>query len=170
MRYLLSILALSFLVISCAEQKEEKKPETVNKEERKATINPSDSLSYGKSYLPVYSQIYHHKVQETVDLTITVSLKNISPKDSIYIINADLYDTSGESVRQFLEYPVFLKPLETVEVVIEELNQEGGTGGNFIFEWAVKDEKNPPLFEAVMISTLGQQGISFTTRAERIYE
>ena len=166
---LLSILVSALLIFSCAEQKEKKKLEKVSKEERKATINPADSLSYGKSYLPVYSQIYHHKVQETVDLTITVSLKNVSPTDSIYIVKADLYDTSGDAVREFLEYPVFLKPLETVEVVIEELDEQGGTGGNFIFEWAVRDEQNPPLFEAVMISTLGQQGISFTSRAVRIY-
>ena len=170
MRYLLSVLLSAFLVFSCAEQKDQKETESVNKEERRATINPADSLSYGKSYLPVYSQIYHHKVQETVDLTITVSLKNISPTDPIYIIKADLYDTSGDPVREFLEYPVFLNPLETVEVVIEELDEQGGTGGNFIFEWAAKDKKNPPLFEAVMISTLGQQGISFTSRAVRIYD
>ena len=170
MRFLYFALAFTLIFVSCAERKEIKKPDIVNKEERRAAIKPSDSLKYGKSYLPVYSQIYHHKVQETVDLTITVSLKNISPKDSIYIIQADLFDTSGAPVRQFLEHPVFLKPLETVEVIIEELNEEGGTGGNFVFKWAVKDEKNPPLFEAVMISTLGQQGISFTSRAERIYD
>ena len=170
MKSLLSTFLLLLLIVSCAEKKEKQQPQTVNKEERKASISASDSLTYGKSYLPVYSQIYHHKVPETVDLTITVSLKNISPTDTIYITKADLFDTSGNEVRKFLEYPVFLKPLETVEVIIEELDERGGTGGNFIFEWAVKDKKNPPLFEAVMISTLGQQGISFTTRAERIYD
>ena len=170
MRYIFSIITICLLIYSCGEEKVEPISQSVNKEDRKANISPSDSLIHGKSYLPVYSKIYHHKVQETVDLTITVSLKNISPKDSIYIIKADLFDTSGDAVRSFLEYPVFLKPLETVEVVIEELDELGGTGGNFIIEWAVKDEKNPPLFEAVMISTLGQQGISFTSRAVRIYD
>ena len=170
MKSLLSNFLLLLLIVSCAEKKEKQLPQTVNTEQRKASITASDSLTYGKSYLPVYSQIYHHKVSETVDLTITVSIKNISIKDSVFITKADLHDTSGETVKNFLEYPVFLKPLETIEVIIEELDEQGGTGGNFIFEWAVKDEKNPPLFEAVMISTLGQQGISFTSRAERIYD
>ena len=167
-RFLFSTLVLAILLVSCADEKTKKKPEMVDKEARKASISASDSLSYGKSYLPIYSQIYHHKHQETVDLTITVSLRNISLTDSVYIVKADLFDTSGKPVRQFLEYPVFLEPMETVEVIIEELDKDGGTGGNFIFEWALKDEKNPPLFEAVMISTLGQQGISFTSRAVRI--
>ena len=169
-RFLLSTILIAFLIVSCADEKTKRKPEMVDKEARKASISASDSLNNGKSYLPIYSQIYHHKHQETVDLTITVSLRNISPKDSVYIIKADLFDTSGKPVRQFLDFPVYLEPMETVEVIIEELDKDGGTGGNFLFEWAVKDEKNPPLFEAVMISTLGQQGISFTSRAVRIHE
>jgi hypothetical protein len=32
------------------------------------------------------------------------------------------------------------------------------------------NDKNPPLFEAVMISTYGQQGLSFTTRGVQIIE
>ena len=54
---------------------------------------------------------------------------------------------------------------ETLEIVIEETEEDGGTGGNFFFEWGVPKGDDPPFFEAVMISTLGQQGISFTTRA-----
>ena len=60
--------------------------------------------------------------------------------------------------------PIYVLPLETIEIVIEDRDIEGGSGANFVFEWAMKNKKNPPLFEAVMISTYGDQGLSFTTR------
>lgn len=61
-----------------------------------------------------------------------------------------------------------MAPLETVEIVVDETDVEGGTGANFIFEWSKKDSTPEPLFEAVMISTSGQQGLSFTSTGIRI--
>ena len=58
--------------------------------------------------------------------------------------------------------------METTEAIIEEIDVAGGTGSNFIFEWK-KDKNTPePLFEGIMNSTLGQQGLSFTTIGKRI--
>jgi len=61
-----------------------------------------------------------------------------------------------------------LQKMETLEIVIAELDKKGGTGGNLIFEWGKKKTTSPPLFEAVMIATYGQQGLSFTTQGKRI--
>jgi hypothetical protein len=83
---------------------------------------------------------------------------------------ADYYNTYGDKIRQYLRQPVFLQPMETIEIIIEEEDKEGGSGANFIFDWAMVNEKNPPLFEAVMISTSGQQGLSFTTRGVDILD
>jgi len=58
--------------------------------------------------------------------------------------------------------------LETVEIVIDQEDQTGGTGANFIFYWRTCSKKIEPLFEGVMISTYGQQGLSFTTQGKRI--
>jgi hypothetical protein len=69
-----------------------------------------------------------------------------------------------------LSVPIYLKPLETVEIIIEEQDIEGGSGANFVFDWAMANGKNPPLFEAIMISTHGQQGLSFTTRGVPVVE
>ena len=76
----------------------------------------------------------------------------------------------AENIRQYIRKPIFIKPLETLEIIIEEQDTEGGSGANFIFDWAKTKDKNPPLFEAVMISTYGQQGLSFTTRGVPISE
>ena len=94
----------------------------------------------------------------------------MSTTDSVYILNADYYNTRGDNIRKYLKIPIYLKPLETAEIIIAEQDIEGGSGANFVFDWAIKNVKNPPLFEAVMISTSGQQGLSFSTRGVRIIE
>ncbi|MEX0363512.1 MAG: DUF3124 domain-containing protein, partial [Allomuricauda sp.] len=43
-----------------------------------------------------------------------------------------------------------------------------GTGSNFIFEWKIPRNCPEPLIEGIMSSTMGQQGLSFTTQAKRI--
>mgnify|MGYP003503436325 CR=1 FL=1 len=49
-----------------------------------------------------------------------------------------------------------------------ERDQAGGTGANFLFNWRIHSPENEPLFDGVMISTSGQQGLSFATKGHRI--
>ena len=166
MKHPIVLLAMSLLLLACDGQEEvQTEPPSVDWAQREARITAADSLTYGTSYLPIYSRIYHHKRGKTFGLTITASLRNVSTTDTVYLMKADLYGTSGSLEHSYIEKPVFLEPMETLEIVIEETEEDGGTGGNFLFEWGVPRGDEPPFFEAVMISTLGQQGISFTTRA-----
>jgi Protein of unknown function (DUF3124) len=97
-----------------------------------------------------------------------VSLRNTSDVDTIYILKADYYDTHGKSVRKYFDQPIYLAPLETTEIIIDEADITGGTGSNFIFEWKTPKNCPVPLFEGIMNSTMGQQGLSFTTQGIRI--
>ncbi len=134
---------------------------------RKVQLTAPDSLVRGSSYLSVYSEIYQRSDQLTYHLTSTVSIRNISTTDSVFVLHADYYNTQGDRLRTYVNDPVYLRPLETIEIVIDESDQTGGTGANFIFEWATRPRVHEPLFEAVMISTNGQQGLSFTTQGVR---
>lgn len=58
--------------------------------------------------------------------------------------------------------------MKTLEIVIAEFKKKGGTGANFIFEWATKPRTSEPIFEAVIITTYRQQGLSFMTHDKRI--
>ena len=161
--YILPILAL--FLSSCAEEQENKSSiDPVNLANRKISLNPVDSLNNGTTYLSVYSQIYSLSEHKTHDLTSTISLRNTDLKDSVFIKKATYYNTQGKLIQTYIAHPIFLKPMETIEIVINERDEQGGTGANFIFEWATKDSNSEPLFEGVMISTSGQQGLSFTTR------
>lgn len=135
---------------------------------RKTSIKLDDALVYGKSYLSIYSQIYSISEHRRHNLTAMASLRNTSDTDTIYLTKASYYGTEGQLIRRYFDYPIYLKPLETVDIIIDELDVEGGTGSNFIFEWKTPKNCPEPLFEGVMNSTMGNQGLSFTTQSKRI--
>lgn len=155
-------------MLGCHEQKELSSINPENWSKRTIDISKKDSLEYGKSYLSIYSQIYSTSEHKTHNLTSMVSLRNTSDKDTIYVLKANYYDTHGKHVRTYFNTPIYLGPLETAEIIIDEIDVSGGTGSNFIFEWKVPLDSSEPLFEGVMNSTMGQQGLSFTTQAKRI--
>jgi len=171
MRKTYFILIIVLIISSCSEKKKEKHSFKKDDWDSKQTMIVSfDDFFQGKTYLPIYSHIYHIHEERTFDLTITVSMRNISLTDTVYILKADYFNTIGENIRQYIKKPIFLCPLETLEIIIEEQDNEGGSGANFVFDWTTKNEKNPPVFEAVMISTHGQQGLSFSTRGIQIFD
>ncbi|MDC6350099.1 DUF3124 domain-containing protein [Zeaxanthinibacter sp. PT1] len=164
MKHTSIILILTLLALSCNEEVKVTSNDPVNLEKRTAHSIPGDSLKNGSSYLSVYSQIYSQTEHRTHDLTATVSMRNINKTDTIYVEKAEYFDTHGNLIRTYFDKTIFILPLETVEIVIEERDQEGGTGANFLFDWTVPAGVHEPYFEGVMISTSGSQGLSFTTK------
>lgn len=127
------------------------------------------TLKYRETdYVPVYSDIYHHDGTMRFQLTTTISVRNISMKDSAYVLNAVYNDSYGKLLRSFVARPILLKPLEAIEFVIEDKEDKGGAGASLILEWGGSRSANQLLIQSVMIGTAGQQGISFTSKAEVI--
>lgn len=162
-KYLL-LFYLLLTLFACEEKNEISSVEPANWQKRSVTQTLSDSLQSGKTYLSVYSQIYSLTEHRTHDLTATISMRNTSSIDTAYILSATYFDTKGHAIRSYFRQTIYLAPMETVEIVIDEDDKEGGTGANFLFEWKVKPSADAPFFEGVMISTSGQQGLSFTTQ------
>ena len=168
MKKLLLLLGLAIGFLSCQNNAAKSSVDPVNWGEREVRSSLPDSLVSGSTYLSVYSQIYSETEQKIHNITVTVSIRNTSRKDAVYIENADYFDTEGNLIRSYFDTTISIAPMETVEIVIDELDKEGGTGANFLFDWKMYPDSNEPLFEAVMISTYGQQGLSFTTQGKRI--
>lgn len=162
------LLLLSLFFISCADETVMSSVNPENWSKRKVTLSPTDSLEYGKSYLSIYSQIYSSSEHKTHNLTAMASLRNTSDKDTVYLLKAAYFDTHGTLLRTYFNHPIYLAPMETTEIIIDEMDEEGGTGSNFIIEWKTPASCPEPLFEGVMNSTVGQQGLSFTTQGKRI--
>lgn len=168
MKYLFATFILTFLLFSCAEPRKLSSTNPVDWDERMVSVKVSDSLEKGSTFLSIYSQIYLRNDEDKTDLTATVSLHNPNLNDSIYINKAVYYNTQGEPIRVYFDKTIFIKPMETVQIVIDGIDKEGGTGANFVFDWEINPNSNEPIFEAVMISTYGQLGISFVTSGKRI--
>lgn len=161
-------IILLFLFFTCDEKKEMSSLNSENWTKRNTTITAQDSLEYGKTYLSIYSQIYSLSEHKTHNLTAMASLRNTSDTDTIYILKAEYYDTHGNSIRHYLDHPIYLAPMETVDMIIDEVDITGGTGSNFIFEWNIPQNSSEPLFEGIMNSTVGKQGLSFITQGVRV--
>ena len=169
MNKLMLLVIILLFVFSCENNKEISSVNETNWKSRTITHVLSDSLIQGKTYLSVYSQIYSETEHKVHNLTATVSLRNINTIDTVYIDKATYFNTYGEAIRAYFEKTIFIAPMETVEIIIDEHDKEGGTGANFVFDWRVKPHSNEPFFESVMITTSGQQGISFTTQGKKIH-
>lgn len=170
MKFVTSLLIIGVLLYSCTDKKEVSSVNPENWKKRTIDFELSDSLESGTTYLSIYSQIYGITEHRLFDLTVTVSMRNTNRHDSVFIRKSEYYNTKGELIRTYFNKPIFIGPMETVEIVIDEIDREGGTGGNFIFEWSIKRKTNEPIFESVMISTSGQQGLSFTTQGVKLNE
>lgn len=167
-RGLICVLGLLLSFGSCQKKEEISSINPENWSSRSTTLPVGDSLSPGSTYLSIYSQIYSQTEHKTHNLTAMASMRNTSDRDTIYLIAAKYYDTHGKLVRTYFEQPIYLAPMETTEIIIDEHDVSGGTGSNFIFEWRTPANCPEPLFEGIMTSTMGQQGLSFTTIGKKI--
>ncbi|MBD0822565.1 MULTISPECIES: DUF3124 domain-containing protein [Aestuariibaculum] len=167
-KFLFTVLLAMLFLQSCDKEKEYSSVDEVNWKKRMVHSTLPDSLVQGKTYLSVYSQIYSETEHRIHSLTATVSIRNINVSDTVYIDKATYFDTHGNAIRTYFDKTIFVAPMEAVEIVIDERDEEGGTGANFLFDWRIKNTSNSPFFESVMISTSGQQGISFTTQGKEL--
>jgi hypothetical protein len=167
----LTLTPLLFFLTACTSTTDNPQVTSIPVEDwelRKVNISPADSLRRGSTYLSSYSEVYVQSNSRKMSLTGTISMRNINLSDTIYIAKANYFKPDGTGIRSYFDEPIFLGPLETVEIIITENDVEGGTGDNFVFDWYKPDGAHDPFFEGVFISIYGQQGISFTTRGIRI--
>lgn len=167
-RQFIYLMSIVLLLASCTNKQEVDSLDQINWESRITDLPAQDSLVTGAHYLSIYSQIYNFSEHLLQDLTVTVSLRNTNRNDTIYINRAEYFNTSGKSIQVYIDESVYLAPLETVEIIIDEIDKKGGSGANFLFDWTIKPGGQEPIFEAVMISMAGAQGLSFVTEGKRI--
>ncbi len=119
-------------------------------------------------YVAVYSEIFGANPDKKIQLSATLSVRNISIDSEIIVSKVDFYDTHGILIRNYLKNPVRLKPLETISYLVEYKDTQGGDGANFIVEWVSEQEVAEPIVEAVMIGVSSGLGISFISQAKVI--
>ncbi|NCJ05326.1 DUF3124 domain-containing protein [Synechococcales cyanobacterium C] len=153
------IFIFGWLISSCSSMHST----VIHEETLKEVELNAESIVAGQTlYVPVYSQIYHFKSKEyAVNLSATLSIRNTDLSNSIIITSVLYYDANGRLIRRYIEKPVELKSLASTSFFVTEEDRSGGTGANFIVEWAAETTVSEPVIEAVMIGTSSAQGISF---------
>ena len=121
-------------------------------------------------YVPVYSEIPYGDREHTLDLTVTLSIRNIDRKVAVTVRKVDYHNAKGELIRSYAQEPHVLPPLAAVEFVIKASDRSGGISAGFVVEWESEHLCVPPVVEAVMISTASTQGISFSSPARIVEE
>ncbi len=104
-----------------------------------------------RSYIPAYSHIYVSS-GDTIELAVTLSLRNTDSARSLNILGVYYYNTSGKLIRKYLKDGQKLPPLATKEVFVKTKDIEGGSGANFIVEFATHPSASEPIFESIMTS------------------
>ena len=158
--------SMSFFFFACLADKNSNKVSQAEKVIESNEIEGEIPVRYAhidSVYVPIYSDIYSRRKDLHFLLTATLSLRNTSYSDTLLISAIDYFDTQGELVRNYLDKTIFLKPMASIDYVIDEDDDTGGTGANFIVILHAQSNTVKPVIQSVMISTNGQQGIAFTT-------
>ncbi|WP_201539997.1 DUF3124 domain-containing protein [Psychrobacter sp. 1044] len=114
-------------------------------------------------YVPIYSDIYTDRDNRKVLLSATLSVRNTTLKRSLYINKIDYYGTDGTFIKSYLNKPIELPAMATLNYIVEKEEDKGGSGANFIIEVEGIDETVKPVIEAVMIGNFSNKGFAFST-------
>jgi hypothetical protein len=113
-------------------------------------------------YVPVYSHVYQDRKRTPFNLVATLSVRNTDLEHPIRLISVRYYTSQGKLLRNYLDEPLSLPPLAATDFVVDE-HDPNGSSTNFIVEWVAEVDVHEPVVEAVMISTMLSQGLSFTS-------
>ena len=129
------------------------------------------SLSRGGTvYVSVYSHLFAGPKAITYNLAAMLSIRNTDPEFSFSLTRADYYDSDGKLVKRYLQKPITLKPLGSKYFYIQEYDDTGGSGANFIVKWESKEKINKPIIEGIMTGLRSGQGVSFRCPGQEIIE
>jgi hypothetical protein len=133
------------------------------------TAVPAENLSVsGAFYVPVYSSVAMSQGKLRADFSVTLSVHNASETRPLVLKRIAYFDTAGKMVESYLKAPVALKPFSSVEVFIATTDVRGGTGANFVVDWAAAGEIAEPAVEALMIGGVGSGHYAFISQGRPI--
>jgi hypothetical protein len=130
---------------------------------------PSDARVRRTVYVPAYPMIRIMSGRTRVDLATTLSIHNTSRETPLILERIDYHNTDGELIQSYLEKPVALKPLGTIEMFVAGEDRRAGMGANFVVDWASEGAISEPVIEAVMIGTQGTATYSFVSPGRSLH-
>ncbi|MET4797949.1 hypothetical protein ABIA96_000506 [Bradyrhizobium sp. LB11.1] len=129
------------------------------------TALPKEELGVsGGFYVPAYSSVAMSQGKLRVDFSVTLSVHNASETQPLVVKRIAYFDTTGKQVESYLKAPVAVKPLATISIFIPTDDVRGGTGANFIVDWAATGEIAEPVVEALMVGGVANAHYAFISQ------
>jgi hypothetical protein len=129
------------------------------------TAMPKEELAVsGGFYVPAYSSVAMSQGKLRVDFSVTLSIHNASETQALVVKRIAYFDTAGKQVESYLKAPVALKPLATVSIFVPTDDVRGGTGANFLVDWAAASEIAEPVVEALMVGGVANAHYAFISQ------
>lgn len=164
--------AASFLLLQgCNDVDSNSNSESESPESWQKHLKPADAKTladfnfHARAYVPVYSHIYTEDRDRVLNLAETLSVRNTDDANAIVISSVRYQSNTGKLIREYVPKPVLLEPMATADFVVRLDDTSGGSGASFVVEWQGSKTVNPPLIEAIMISTGSGRNLSFVCRA-----
>jgi hypothetical protein len=133
------------------------------------TALPGENLDVsGAFYVPAYSSVAMSQGKLRADFSVTLSVHNASETKALVLKRIAYFDTAGKMVESYLKEPVALKPFSTIEVAIAANDTRGGTGANFIVDWAAAGDIAEPVVEALMVGSVGAGHYAFVSQGRSV--
>jgi hypothetical protein len=133
------------------------------------TSVPAENLGVsGAFYVPVYSSVSMSQGKLRADFSVTLSVHNASETRPLVLKRIAYFGTSGKMVESYLKAPIALKPFSTIEVFVATTDLRGGTGANFVVDWAAPSEIAEPAVEALMVGGVGAGHYAFISQGRPI--
>jgi hypothetical protein len=133
------------------------------------TPMPSENLAVsGAFYVPAYSSVSMSQGKLRADFSVTLSIHNASETRPLVLRRIAYFDTAGKLVESYLKGPVALKPFSTVEIFVPVTDIRGGTGANFVVDWAAAGDIAEPVVEALMLGGLGSGHYAFVSQGRPV--
>lgn len=129
------------------------------------TTMPKEDLAVsGGFYVPAYSSVAMSQGKLRVDFSVTLNVHNASETQPVVIKRIAYFDTAGKQVESYLKTPVALRPLATVSIFVPTDDLRGGTGANFLVDWAATGEIAEPVVEALMVGGIANAHYAFISQ------
>jgi len=133
------------------------------------TAVPAENLTVaGSFYVPVYSSVSMSQSKLRGDFSVSLSVHNASEGRPLVLKRIAYFDTVGKMLESYLKAPIALKPFSTIEVFIAATDVRGGTGVNFVVDWAAASEIAEPAVEALMVGSVGNGHYAFISQGRPI--
>ena len=119
-------------------------------------------------YVPIYSNLFFGPKEALFNLSAMISIRNTDLHNQLTILSVEYFDNNGKKLKEYAKKPIILSPLGSHHFIIQEKDESGGFGANFIVKWKSMKKINPPIVESIMFGA--RSGATFLSQGKVIDE